>query len=223
MLNRREVIRAGAGASAAVLLGGASAFAKASKASDPMEGEAYFVGPGGMFKVEMVHRIAPVMVPTTFDAACRYWGRAGSTGVLMAKRGLDVYVLDVDRDQLSPFEFETHVEDVARADDAMFGLLIDIVVEQEPGSGGAIQAEYTKRRLQGSRVHSELATMSKEQRAHPWAIAMESGEVFVVEADWTQGWIDEHAAFPAGSHYGQVRSSSGAYHRLVKENVENLA
>ena len=76
----------------------------------------------------------------------------------------------------------------------------EIVVEQEPGSGGKESAEATIRHLRGFRVRTDRVTGSKEVRAEPFAAQVQGGNVWLVAGEWVRGFLDEAEVFPQGKH-----------------------
>lgn len=181
---------------------------------------------GGVFAIDKVELVEKDNLPTEFDDIIRYWDLAGTedggdwtVGVLMARKGsYKVYVLDVVREQVSPFKVQDLIARTNRVDELRWGLQVETVAEQEGGSGGKFQAEYTEMRLRGSRVSTETAKENKSKRAEPWAIAMEAAEVSCADAEWTHDYLAEHVLFPKGKHDDQVDASSGAYRRLLKSD-----
>lgn len=151
--------------------------------------------------------------------AVRYWDKAGTqdggkrtAGVLMAKLKRGKYiVLDVVKGQWNAPRREAMI-DATAVDD---GKKVTIWVEQEPGSGGKESAEATCKRCRdnGYKCKKERPTGDKEYRADPWSVIWNRGDVYLVEADWNDDYIDEHKRFPGGKRTfkDQVDASSGAY------------
>ena len=54
------------------------------------------------------------------------------------------------------------------------------------------------------------------QRAAPFAVQCEAGNVYLIEAGWNEDYLDELCLFPGGGFKDQVDASSGAFGRLVK-------
>lgn len=152
----------------------------------------------------------------------RYWDKAGSegtgaysTGVLMA-RWKHVYVVeDVVRGQWSAHERNEVIQATAREDADKYDNEVQIMMEQEPGSGGKESAEISVRQLSAFPVKSQLATGDKETRARPFASQVEAGNVFLVEAPWNGEYLYELKTFPNGKYKDQVDASSGAYNSLA--------
>ena len=105
----------------------------------------------------------------------------------------------------------------AHMDIARWGPRVSIWIEQEPGSGGKESAEATIRNLVGFRAYADRVTGDKVLRAEPFAAQAEAGNVQVVRADWTPGYLAELTAFPQGTYADQVDGSSGAVSKLATE------
>ncbi len=186
---------------------------------------------GGMFKVRRIKRD---FVPKSFKKLVRYWDKAGTAGggafTVGLKMGLDFdgrfWVLDVIRTQLDSFERERLILRTAMSD----GRNVRIGIEQEPGSGGKESAESTVKNLAGFRVEVQRAAGtasgglgSKEERADPFSVQMNAGNVYIPEMfwdntandwrgdSWVVEWIDEHRYFPNSKFKDQVDASSGAF------------
>jgi predicted phage terminase large subunit-like protein len=171
---------------------------------------------GGMFKRAWfkIVKAAPV------DAKrVRWWDKAGTEGDGDFSVGLKMsrtpdgqyYIEDVKRDQWSAGQRDNVMKSTASTD----GKSVHIWTEQEPGSGGKESAQNTIRMLAGYTVRAETASGSKEVRAEPFAAQFEAGNVFIVEGDWNNSYIDELCSFPNGKHDDQVDASSGAFNKLV--------
>lgn len=174
---------------------------------------------GRLFKVD---RIDIVESAPAAGAFCRYWDKAGtedgdySSGVrMMIDADGDIYVEHVKRGQWTPFERNRHIKQTAAADAATTGNMLQIVVEQEGGSGGKESAMISLRELGHYPVYSESPVTNKWARALPFSAAVEAGRVKLVRGDWNQAYLDELEAFPLGKHDDQVDGSSGAYNWLT--------
>ena len=77
-------------------------------------------------------------------------------------------------------EREEQIKSWAKSDKAKINGSYEVVVEQEPGSGGKKSAEATIRNLAGFRVFADKVTGSKEVRAEPFAAQVQGGNVFLV-------------------------------------------
>jgi predicted phage terminase large subunit-like protein len=92
---------------------------------------------------------------------------------------------------------------------------VQIVVEQEPGSGGLESAQATVRMLAGYPVFAEKVTGSKETRAEPLAAQCEAGNVKILRAAWNGDFLDEILAFPSSRYTDQVDACAGGFNKLA--------
>lgn len=171
---------------------------------------------GGFFdweKLEVV-KLAPQL-----RAIVRYWDKAGTDGggayTAGVKMGLGVdgcfYILDVVRGQWGASKREPIIKQTAHVDGAM----VQVWIEQEPGSGGKESAEATVRNLAGFVIQAERATGDKAIRAEPYSVQVAAGNVKVVHGEWNQAFIDEHKTFPVGTFKDQVDAAGGAFNKLA--------
>jgi predicted phage terminase large subunit-like protein len=191
-----------------------------------LDGDWDTVADGNLFRREFF-----TMTPTAqpCDAYARHWDLAATAesdapdpdwtaGVLMGRRSDGrLVVTDVVRLRASPGEVEATVRRTAVADRERFGPGVRISVEQEPGSAGAaLVHHYATRVLAGFAFRGVRPTGDKVTRALPFVAQAEAGNVIVVEAHWTNDFINELVAFPtAGVHDDQVDAASGAFAELV--------
>jgi predicted phage terminase large subunit-like protein len=151
----------------------------------------------------------------------RYWDFAGTdedgdytAGVRMAKVVTPVetlyFVEDVIRGQWSSGKRNEIVLNAAKSD----GQAVKIWIEQEPGSSGKDSVRSVINLLAGYTVRADKVSGSKEVRAGPMAAQAEAGFVRVVRGEWNAAFINEMAAFPAGSHDDQVDAASGAFNKV---------
>lgn len=152
---------------------------------------------GGIFPVEKLQTI-PIMDRTQIQASVRAIDKAGTedggaytAGVLMHKMKDGTFLIeDVDRGHWSALRREQRILDWAR-EDSYKCPNYEIVVEQEPGSGGKESAESTIRSLAGFRVYADKVTGSKETRAEPFAAQVQGGNVWLVAGNWHYSFLDE--------------------------------
>jgi predicted phage terminase large subunit-like protein len=178
---------------------------------------------GGMFKRPWftIHKAEPHR--NFWVQLVRYWDKAGTAdggaytaGVLMGKdTDGRLWVLDVVRGQWAAAEREKTILQTAHLDLAKYGPMVEIWIEQEPGSGGKESAEATIRRLAGFKCYADRPTGDKVIRAEPFAAQAEAGNVHLVQAQWTPSYLGELTAFPQGTYADQVDASSGALHKIA--------
>lgn len=180
---------------------------------------------GGMFSRSWFERrIAKRDLPeaiTQKGRAVRYWDKAATenggcytAGVLLIEYEKQFYVRDVVRGQWGAWE-RNHVMQRTTEQDGADWKNYEVVVEQEPGSGGKESAEFTIQQLRGYRVTAERVTGSKMERAQPWASQLAGSNAVLVEGNWNRDFIDEHVSFPEGLFKDQVDAAAGAFNRIV--------
>lgn len=180
---------------------------------------------GGMFHIDgfqIVENVDPKLIETTV----RYWDKAGTqgdgcftAGVKMAKiRGGKWLVLDVKRGQWSTENRERIIKQTAEAD----GGLVNVWLEQEPGSGGKESADASIRNLAGFHVEKERPQGDKIYRADPFSVQVNEGNVWLLRAEWNADYIDEFRFFPLSTFKDQVDASSGAFMKLVSKRVVKI-
>lgn len=171
---------------------------------------------GGMFKADMLTIVDHAPLCARF---VRYWDKAGTDGggayTAGVKMGVTTdgkfVVVDVQRGQWSALERERRIKQTADVD----GVGVDVWIEQEPGSGGKESAENTVRNLAGYNVRLERVTGDKATRASPYSAQIEAGNVWLIKAQWTRDFINEHETFPNGKYKDQVDASAGAFNKLA--------
>lgn len=171
---------------------------------------------GGLFKRANFNRIS---VRPSVAYAVRYWDLAMSektsadytVGVLMGM-GDDgrIKVLDVVRRQLDWDNVIGLMADVALRD----GPSVSIGFEQQGYMSRAGQALAADERLHNFSVFGYPKDKDKLTNALPFAARVGLQLVDVVEAHWTDEWLDELCSFPMGAHDDQVDASAGAYEML---------
>ena len=175
---------------------------------------------GGMFKTD---RIVIDIPPKKWLDRVRFWDKAGTTnagsytvGLLMGlDRDRHLWILDVIRGQWSSEIREQIIKQTAQMD------TIDVIVgiEQEGGSGGKESAEATIKNLMGFRVKKDKpsgAGSSKEARADPFSVQVNSGNVSMIQAEWNKAYLNEMAHWPNSKYKDQGDASSGAFNMLMK-------
>jgi predicted phage terminase large subunit-like protein len=178
---------------------------------------------GGMFPVEKL---------TTLDffdrnrivRSVRYVDKAGTEAggaytamVLMHYLKDKTYVIEhVVRGQWAALEREQKIKHWATLDrkNCRPGAY-EVVIEQEPGSGGKESVEATIRNLAGFKVAQDKVTGSKEVRADPFAAQVQGGNVKLVAGEWHYNFLDELQSFPYGKYRDQTDAAAGAFNRLT--------
>jgi predicted phage terminase large subunit-like protein len=152
----------------------------------------------------------------------RYWDKASvkdggdyTVGALVG-RGRDgtFYVADVVRGQWATGDRENMIRQTAETDAQTYGA-VQIVIEQEGGSGGKDSARATIRNLAGFNISTDRPTGDKATRAEPLAAQAQAGNVKIVRGPWNAGYLSELTSFPFGTNDDQVDATSGAFNELA--------
>jgi len=178
---------------------------------------------GGMFKVANFTTSVQLIDRRQIVKSVRYWDKAATYGAGAYTVGVKMHMLkskfflieDVKRGQWSSEIRERIIRQTAITD----GTDVDVVIEQEGGSGGKESAEATIRNLAGFRVKAERPIGDKSKRADSFSVQVNNGSVILVSADWNSRFKEEHELFPNGTYKDQVDSSSGAFNFLVKKKT----
>jgi predicted phage terminase large subunit-like protein len=181
---------------------------------------------GGMFKTDRI-TITPCPFPTG-DANSNKWNRRfarawdkaatadGGCYTAGVKLGLDhlnrLWILNVQRGQ-----WDTDVREAMTKRTAILdGYNTDILLEQEPGSGGKDSTIATGRNLIGYKVIHERPTGNKIYRADPFSVQVNNGNVYMVPGEWNQDFLDEMKFFPLSTYKDQIDASSAAANHLMQ-------
>ena len=181
---------------------------------------------GGMFKVDHFQMITSM--PSHHDQIqiVRYWDKAGSegkgaftVGVKMVKMRNGRFIIeDIKRGQWASEQRERIIRQTAEAD----GGGVQIGIEQEPGSGGLESADATIRNLAGFSCFKDKPGKgegSKANRADPFSVQVNNGNVSLLVADWNHKFIDELSNFPFSTFKDQTDASSGAFNKLTSKKI----
>jgi predicted phage terminase large subunit-like protein len=173
---------------------------------------------GGMFKTDNIGILSSTGTVGEITQMIRYWDKAGTqdggaytAGVKIAKTSKGKYVvMNVKKGQWASEQRERIIRTTAQAD----GVDCDVWIEQEPGSGGKESAESTIRNLDGFACRADRATGDKVYRADPFSVQVNNGNVFILQGDWNNDYLEELKLFPMSTFKDQVDASAGAYTKL---------
>lgn len=176
-----------------------------------------------MFKAKKIKKSPPAPKPLKFKRLIRYWDKAAtfgggafSVGLLMGETVDGAFwILDIQRGQWDTNEREVYIKRCAWAD----GRHVRIGLEQEPGSGGKESVEATQKSLPGWKFYVNKPTGgdgSKAMRADPFSTQVNAGNVYMVEEDWNESFLDEMEHFPLSKYKDQIDAASGAFSYLSK-------
>jgi predicted phage terminase large subunit-like protein len=178
---------------------------------------------GGMFPIEKLVTLV-FLDRKQVVKSVRYIDKAGTEGggaytamVLMHQLKDKTFVIEhVVRGQWAALEREERIKFWAHADRKLCHPgAYEVVIEQEPGSGGKESAQSTMRMLAGFKVAADKVTGSKEVRADPFAAQVQGGNVKLMAGAWQYELLDELESFPSGKFRDQTDACSGAFNRLV--------
>lgn len=174
---------------------------------------------GGMFKVDKIEivQFAPWGGRTVrgWDlAASKDRGSAFTAGVKMRRVNGVIYVLDVQRDRLSPAELRKTIRSVVDIDWDEDQRAVQSL-PQDPGGAGKVQKFDFAEQLAGRNFVINPERGDKVGRAEPFAAQVGVGMVKLVKGAWNEAYIDELRTFPAGKYKDQVDASSRAFGELL--------
>lgn len=116
------------------------------------------------------------------------------------------YVDRAVRGTWAPLDLDANVKAVAQLD----GPNVSVGILAGAGPGEIIVSHFRKL-LGGYLVRGVPEVGDKVVRSLPWRVALEAGNLFLVEGDWNWEFIEEMAAFPTGAHDDWEDSMSGAH------------
>jgi predicted phage terminase large subunit-like protein len=185
---------------------------------------------GGILPIEKLKTLA-VWDRREIRKSVRYVDKAATAGgdgaytamVLMHAMKNGTFVIeDSTRGRWGVLEREQKLKSLAAMDRMNIKGPYEIIVEQEPGSGGKESVEATIRNLAGYRVFPDRVTGSKQVRAEPFAAQVQAENVFLVAGPWVRDFLDEAECFPYGKFADQIDAAAGAFARLTSRPVYNL-
>jgi predicted phage terminase large subunit-like protein len=177
---------------------------------------------GNYFKREWFKLIPRERMPKMVDLA-RCWDLAATAddegadpdwlvGTKMAKCIDDnYYIFKPVRERVTPEGVRKNIKLAAEMD----GRGCKVRIEQEGAASGKIVKYEYERMLDGYDARfTPIPKSSKFVRSGGFNAACERGQVFLIEGDWVDEWIDELTTFPRGKHDDRVDSAVGAYEAL---------
>ena len=190
-------------------------------------------GGGNVFKKTWFKEL--LKAPNNIIEIIRYWDRAGTekkeeaekrqakgkdpdytSGVLMCRTLDDFYaVLDRVKFRATAGDVRKRIRNISEQDRMNFqGIPYSVGIEQDPGQAGLSEAKDYIRILSGFNVKLYPARQQKIVRAAPLSSQVENGHVGVVQAEFTEDYLEEMHVFPDGAHDDDVDASSGAFNAL---------
>jgi len=177
---------------------------------------------GGMFRVDRFVMVESMPSPSTIIQTVRSWDKAGTkdgtgaftVGTKIHKLASGKYLIsDVVRGRWSAEVREQIIRSTAEAD----GPGVEIVHEQEPGSGGKDSAQATTRNLAGYSVTAERPIGNKIARADTLSVQVNMGNVMLLKGSWNYEFIEEFRYFPFSKFMDQVDSASMGFTKLAQK------
>jgi len=182
---------------------------------------------GGMFKrkkfkIISVQDFERLKLLQQVEKTVRYWDKAGTedggcntAGVLMHKTKGGRYIIsDSVKGQWSYSKRENRIKRVSIMDNDLYNKYT-VWIEQEPGSAGLESADRTVKNLSGITCKKDKVSGSKIQRAQPYEAQVDIENIYLVEGDWNESFLEEHEVFPKGDFKDQVDSAAGAFSKLA--------
>ena len=187
-----------------------------------LAGDWHIVATGNKFKRYWFEIVD--VPPADLEATVRYWDLAATepkngsdpdytVGVKIGRKNDIYYILDVQRERMTPGKIEQLIKNTAAQD----GVDTVVYMEQEPGSSGVNTISTYRRLLAGYQFRPNKTTGNKELRANIASSQAEGGNIKIVKAYWNDAFLNELAAFPTkGVHDDIVDSCSGAMEKIIK-------
>lgn len=184
---------------------------------------------GGLFKHEWftdkLIGVAPagtVWVRHYDLAATKSNTAAYTVGVMLGKTPDGKYVVGhVDRFREEGNEVRKRIKLQNQLDRLHYPNIL-LSLPQDGGQAGKVQKSDFATYLAGTRLAFlvEASIGDKEQRAQPFSVQCEAGNVFLVagedmDASWIKDYLDELCMFPGGKYKDQVDATSGAFAQFV--------
>ena len=147
-------------------------------------------------------------------------GPAYTAGVLIGKRkNGKIVIADVVNQRLNASDVRNLVLNTAKADRAAYKSRYRIRMNQDPGQAGKDQADQYIKLLSGFSVNIERESGSKEVRAEPLSAQWINGNVEVLNAPWTSGYLAQMDGFPDRKFKDMADASGTGFLELEKMNT----
>lgn len=148
---------------------------------------------------------------------------AYTAGVLMGKRKNGRYIVaDVINKQMSAADVRNTIRLTAQRDREKYKR-VRIRIPQDPGQAGKDQAQSYVRLLSGFDIVTVPETGSKESRAEPLAAQWQGGNVDILQADWTDDYLQQMENFPEWKFKDMVDASANGFTELEHKTQFNLS
>lgn len=181
-----------------------------------------FIRGGSIFPAAKLRANIIPAWPNNVRRVVRGWDKGGTkdggdptAGVAMGKDADGNWIIDnVVHGRWAAAERNRIIKGQARLDSIKYAEY-KIVLEQEPGSGGKESGEISVKDLGGYNVEAKV-TRGKDldERSEPYAVQVQSGNVYLVAGDWVEGFIAEHEVYPNGDHDDRISAAALAFNEL---------
>lgn len=163
--------------------------------------------------VDAVPRNSLVRRVRAWDLAASVSDDAKRTaGVRLSKDPDGIYTVEhVVLGRWTPGDRDNQILATAKGD----GRGCQVLVEQEPGSGGIAQVDAIVKLLSSYRAEGIRVTGDKLVRAGPAASQAESRRLRLVKGEWNARFLDELEAFPEGAYADQVDALALGFNHLA--------
>ena len=149
-------------------------------------------------------------------------GPAYTAGVLIGKRkNGKIVIADVINQRLNASDVRSVVLNTARSDRAAYKSRYRIRMNQDPGQAGVDQKEQYIKMLSGFSLNIERESGSKEVRAEPLSAQWINGNVEVLNAPWTSGYLAHMDGFPDRKFKDMADASSTGFLELESMNTSS--
>ncbi len=176
---------------------------------------------GGMFKTDWFRKVkaAPANIRWVrfWDLAAteeQYGADPAYTAGVRLGRAADgrFYVDDVQRMRAEAPGVRRLMRETAKED----GLFVEIGFNKDPGQAGKAQSQDIITEFPQYIISAISESGDKATRAAPVARQAEAGNLYLVEGDWNEAFINELTTFPGSKFKDQVDALSGAYSMLIQ-------
>lgn len=99
---------------------------------------------------------------------------------------------------------------------------VEICFPADAASGGKVQGRAMATLCAGRNVKIIKESGDKVARAEPFSSQCEAGNVFLLEGNWNEEWLDEVCMFPQIQRKDLVDASANAFNQLLAKRVNQI-
>lgn len=137
-----------------------------------------------------------------------------TVGIKMKRVGNIYYITDAQRMQENPGEVKRAIANIASQD----GSQVPIGLPQDPGQAGKDQLHTYRKELKGYAVRGNPTRGDKLERARPFAVECEAGNVKMLRAGWNEAVLSTLHSVPDGAHDDDLDACGDAHRMLAAKN-----